>query len=65
MLHKKRSHRNEKPGHHNQGVAPAHQNWRKPKRSTEDPAQPKINKLKKIFFKNMYMERVTLLYTKN
>ena len=35
VLRNKRSHRNEKP---------VHRNERKPVRSNEDPAQPKINK---------------------
>ena len=48
MLHHKRSHCNENSLHHNQRAAPAHHNYRKPSWSNKVPAQPKINKLKKI-----------------
>ena len=43
MLRNKESHCDEKPMH-NQRVAPACHNWRKPVNSHEDPLQPKINK---------------------
>ena len=36
---------NEKPMHHNQRVAPAQHNQRKPTHSNEDPEQPKINEI--------------------
>ena len=38
----KRSHRNEKPLHHDWKVTPVHCNLRKPTRGNEDPVQPKI-----------------------
>ena len=40
----KRSHHNKKPTQHEQRVAPARPNKRKPSCRNEDPAQPKINK---------------------
>ena len=36
MLHKKRSHHDEKPMHHNSGADPTHCHWRKPTDSKED-----------------------------
>jgi len=42
--HNKRSHCNEKPMHHNERVAPALCNSRKPLHSDKDPTQPKIKK---------------------
>ena len=47
MLHKKRSHCNEKPSHHNQRRVPALCNQRKPKCTDEEPVQPKITYQKK------------------
>ncbi|KAI4551542.1 hypothetical protein MJT46_017794 [Ovis ammon polii x Ovis aries] len=44
VLCNKRSHCNEKPVHRNWRAAPARCTWRKPERSNEDSAQPKINK---------------------
>ena len=49
MLLSKRSHRNEKPLHHDWSIAPAHCNLRKPTRSNEDPVQPKVKKKKTWF----------------
>ena len=47
VLHNKRSNHNDEPIYHNQRVVPARHNQRKPTRSNEDPAQPKINVFKK------------------
>ena len=48
VLHKKRSHRNEKPKHCNWRVVPARHNQRKPECSNKDPVQRKKKRLKKI-----------------
>ena len=46
VLHNQRSHCNEKRRRHNERIAPAHQNQRKPRCSNGDPAQSKIKKKK-------------------
>ena len=54
MLCNPRRHRNEKPMHHNEGVAWAHSSWRKAAHSSEDSVWPTINKYN--FFKNTNSE---------
>ena len=48
VLHKKRSHRNEKPKHCNWRVVPARHNQRKPECSNKEPVQRKKKRLKTI-----------------
>ena len=45
-----------------QRVTPAQCNQRKPMHSNEDPTQPKINKLKKIFWKKWKIIKIDILY---
>ena len=42
VLRNKRSHRDEKPAHHDERVASTLHDEREPARSNKDPAQPKI-----------------------
>ena len=57
-LPNKRSHCSEKPMQCNWRESPAHCNWRKPMCSSEDLAQPKINKI----LKNLLFQILKELY---